>query len=95
MSTHKTMLLIGGSRGGETVEVDQLASSIRVPLLRPRASWVLKDEPIEMATYELEIYTRERLRSPRGEIEVFVKQGIDPIEELLAGYHPSVSRVQS
>jgi hypothetical protein len=83
-------LLLGGTHAGEVVSVDQnrehlyMISTVRFP-----SSYSLAEERacnINMPPREL--YKGVTLRSSKYEIQVFVLDGLDPIEELLSGYRP-------
>ena len=57
--------------------------------IKATARWFDEAEPQMCANIlRRERYQREKLLSRNTETEVFVREGCDPIRELLAGYRP-------
>lgn len=98
MGEYVKRLLLGGTHAGEVVSLEEDREHLyMIPTIRSPSFHSLAEDmgsrvcSINRPTREL--YRGMTLRSSKYEIQVFVLDGLDPIEELLSGYRPIAKEV--
>lgn len=82
------LLLMGGSRAGQTVNLESGNNVFRALV---RVTVAGHHERSTHASGGVEEYHLETIYNGTRDVQVLVLNGVNPIDELLRGYHPIIS----